>query len=91
MEKEKYLTRYEMGKGSSYTFQGWRLCITRHGNRFVRYFSDLKCGGAENGRKFALEMRDALLAELEGNPTATGAIFQKFRRMGCVAEDAENC
>lgn len=91
MDKQKYLTRYESGKGGSYTFCGWRLCVTRKGDRFVRYFSDLKCGGSENGLKAAMAMRDALIADLEQNPTKAGEVFQKYRRMGRAAEDAEKC
>ena len=44
MTNEKHITRYGQEKGQGYTFKGWRLCITRGGERFVRYFSDLKCG-----------------------------------------------
>ena len=36
------------------------MCITRGGNRFVRYFSDLKSGGSEKGLAQALEMAAGL-------------------------------
>lgn len=91
MDKNKYITRYQADKGNSYTFCGWRLCITRRGERFVRYFSDLKCGGAEKGLAAALSMRDALLAELERRPLESETVFREFRRMifleGNLGED----
>lgn len=80
MEKQKYITRYEAEKGNSYTFRGWRLCVTRQGERFVRYFSDLKCGGPEKALARALEMRDELLAELARKAGQSDMIFREFRR-----------
>lgn len=94
MEKQRYITRYEAEKGSSYTFRGWRLCITRQGERFVRYFSDLKCGGADNGLALAMEMRDKLLDALEASPGMEEAVFGQFRRCGnkgnMCQEDTKN-
>lgn len=88
MERQKYITRYEAEKGSSYTFKGWRLCITRHGERFVRYFSDLKCGGAENGLRSAMKMRDSLLMTLKAAPSRSEEIFRLFRRIGSVGANS---
>ncbi len=82
MSKEKHITRYGQEKGQGYTFKGWRLCITRGGNRFVRYFSDLKSGGSEKGLAQALEMRDAILRELAADNADWKEIFNRYRRMG---------
>lgn len=83
MEKQKYITRYEAEEGNSYTFRGWRLCVTRQGERFVRYFSDLKCGGPEKALSRALEMRDELLAELDRKEGQAESVFREFRRRPC--------
>ncbi len=42
MKSKKNLTRftYEMA-----AFEGWRLCVSRAGTTFVRYFPDKKLGG----------------------------------------------
>lgn len=82
MTREKYITRYGQEKGQGYTFKGWRLCITRHGERFVRYFSDLKSGGAETGLAEAVKMRDEILGELVATPANYMEIFKRYRRMG---------
>ncbi len=80
--KEKYITRYGQEKGQGYTFKGWRLCITREGVRFVRYFSDLKSGGAEKSLAAAVAMRDVMLAELAGARADRKEIFDRYRRLG---------
>ncbi len=82
MSNEKHITRYGQEKGQGYTFKGWRLCITRDGNRFVRYFSDLKSGGPEQGLAQAVEMRDAILRELTAANADRNEIFNRYRRMG---------
>ena len=82
MTNEKHITRYRQEKGQGYTFKGWRLCITRGGERFVRYFSDLKCGGVENSLAEAVAMRDAMLLELGDPASDYRAIFSRYRRLG---------
>ncbi len=79
MIKEKNITRY--GQEQGYVFNGWRLCITRKGERFVRYFSDLKSGGAENGLRCAIAMRDDMLAELAAEGANCAEIFNRYRRL----------
>ena len=80
--KEKYITRYEASKGQSYTFVGWRLCITRKGERFVRYFSDLKFGGIEQSLAAARKMRDAMMEDMAGGVDDYKAFFNSYRRLG---------
>lgn len=82
MTKEKLITRYGQEQGQGYTFKGWRLCITRNGERFVRYFSDLKHGGAENALQQAVAMRESMLAELRANEADSTEIFNRYRRLG---------
>lgn len=45
MKSKKNLTRFTYETAA---FEGWRLCISRHGTTFTRYFPDKKFGG---GRK----------------------------------------
>ena len=79
--KEKYITRYEATKGESYTFVGWRLCITRKGERFVRYFSDLRCGGNEKALMAARRMRDEMLRAMEDGVENYKEFFNYYRRI----------
>ena len=78
--KEKYITRYEASKGQGYTFVGWRLCITRKGERFVRYFSDLKLGGPEKSLEAARKLRDMMLLAMERGEADYKTLFNEFRR-----------
>ncbi len=81
MMRTRNITRYEAGMGSSYSFKGWRLCITRQKERFVRYFSDREHGGsAELAFAEALKMRDAIIAALNVGDAAPGAVFARFRK-----------
>lgn len=82
MVNEKHITRYGLEQGQGYTFKGWRLCITRGGERFVRYFSDLKCGGAEKALEQAIEMRESMLEELADAASNSHEIFNRYRRLG---------
>lgn len=79
--KHRYLTRYEGRKGSRNTFRGWRLCITRRKEVFVRYFTDKEYeNNAEASRAAALSMRDELLRDLEANPEAHAELFVSYRK-----------
>ena len=84
--KEKYITRYEADKGQSYTFLGWRLCITRRGERFVKYFSDLKYGSADSSLAAAVQMRDAMIQTMEKGVVDYKSFFNEYRRMGSVVK-----
>lgn len=78
--KHKYISRYEKEKGGGYTFCGWRLCITRNKERYVRYYSDKKYGTPENSYQAAQAERDAMLAELaSGTVTDVSAYFRARR------------
>lgn len=73
MESHRYITRYNGQKGARNTFCGWRLCITRQKEVFVRYFTDRENGGTEAALNAALEMREAMLGEM-----AAGADFAEL-------------
>ncbi len=82
MTKTRNITRYEAGMGGTYSFKGWRLCITRQKERFVRYFSDREHGGdADAALKKALRMREDIIAELNNGKEAPAAVFARFRKV----------
>jgi hypothetical protein len=58
MKSKKNLTRFTY---ESAAFEGWRLCISRAGSTFTRYFPDKKFGG---GKK-SLAAAEKALAELK--------------------------
>jgi len=58
MKSKKNLTRFTY---ETTAFQGWRLCISRGGVTFTRYFSDKQCGG----QRKALKTAEAKLAEMK--------------------------
>lgn len=65
METHRYITRYNGKKGTRNTFCGWRLCITRQKETYVRYFTDREYQDSEASLAAALETRDVMLRELE--------------------------
>lgn len=58
MKSKRNLTRFTY---ENTAFQGWRLCISRGGATFTKYFSDKQYGG---GRK-ALEAAEKVLQEIK--------------------------
>src|SRR6478736_4899167 len=58
MKSKKNLTRFTYENAA---FEGWRLCISRAGTTFTKYFPDKKFGG---GKK-SLAAAEKTLAELK--------------------------
>ncbi len=69
------ITRYTYLKTA---FQGWRVCISRGGKRFTRYFSDKVFGSEESAYAAALRLRDDMLTELQSSPGEVEAIFARY-------------
>lgn len=65
MNKHRYITRYNGKKGTRNTFCGWRLCITRQKEPYVRYFTDREHGGMEGALAAALSVRESMLEAME--------------------------
>ena len=57
MKSRKNLTRFTY---ETTAFQGWRLCISRAGTTFTKYFSDKKYGGERKALKAATTALDDL-------------------------------
>ncbi len=64
MTSHRYITRYNGQKGTRNTFCGWRLCITRHKETYVRYFTDREYSDADAALQAAVEIRDAMLSAM---------------------------
>ncbi len=58
MKSKKNLTRFTY---ETTAFQGWRLCLSRSGTTFTKYFSDKKYSGERKSLKAA----SAALEELK--------------------------
>lgn len=58
MKSKKNLTRFTY---ESAAFEGWRLCISRGGTTFTKYFPDKKFGGARK----SLAAAEAALVEVK--------------------------
>jgi len=58
MKSKKNLTRFTYETAA---FEGWRLCLSRSGSTFTKYFPDKKFGG---GRK-SLAAAEKTLAEVK--------------------------
>jgi len=58
MKSKKNLTRFTYENSA---FEGWRLCISRFGTTFTKYFSDKQFGGPRK----ALEAAEIKLEELK--------------------------
>jgi len=58
MKSKKNLTRFTY---ETTAFQGWRLCLSRAGTTFTKYFSDKKYGSERK----ALKAADGALTELK--------------------------
>ncbi|MEP2777592.1 MAG: hypothetical protein ABJQ29_07570 [Luteolibacter sp.] len=58
MKSKKNLTRFTYENAA---FEGWRLCISRGGNTFTKYFPDKKYGGARK----SLDAAEVALADIK--------------------------
>jgi hypothetical protein len=67
MKSKKNLTRFTY---ESAAFEGWRLCISRAGSTFTRYFPDKKFGGGKKS-----------LAAAEKTLTELKTLLEKSRRV----------
>ena len=71
MKSKKNLTRFTY---ESAAFEGWRLCISRTGTTFTRYFPDGKFGGPRESLKAAETALGKLKALLEGSRRVDGKL-----------------
>lgn len=81
-QSKKNLTRFTYENSA---FQGWRLCVSRKGKQFVRYFSDKQYGSPEAALKaaeVALEqLRETLSKAKLINGTHSDATIKKISKI----------
>ncbi len=71
MKSKKNLTRFTY---ESAAFEGWRLCISRAGTTFTKYFPDKKFGGGKKSLAVAEEALASLKTILEENKRVEGKL-----------------
>jgi len=71
MKSKRNLTRFTYENAA---FEGWRLCISRSGTTFTRYFPDRKFGGARKALKAAEATLVEVKAMLDGAKRVNGKL-----------------
>lgn len=71
MKSKKNLTRFTYENAA---FQGWRLCISRSGSTFTRYFPDKKFGGPRKSLNAAEDTLEELKSLLDGARRVNGKL-----------------
>lgn len=76
----KNITRYDGSNTPRKGFNGWRLCLTRRKEVFVRYFTDREYGGEEAALQAAVTMRAEMLEALAAPNAKPSALFARYRK-----------
>ncbi|MFD2257323.1 hypothetical protein ACFSSA_11610 [Luteolibacter algae] len=71
MKSKKNLTRFTYENAA---FEGWRLCISRAGTTFTKYFPDKKYDGPVGSLKVAEEALEELKAILVASKRVNGKL-----------------
>jgi hypothetical protein len=71
MKSKKNLTRFTYETAA---FEGWRLCISRAGSTFTRYFPDKKFGGGKKSLAAAEKTLGELKTLIEGSKRVDGKL-----------------
>lgn len=71
MKSKKNLTRFTY---ESAAFEGWRLCLSRAGSTFTRYFPDKKFGGGKKSLAAAEKTLAELKALVDGSKRVEGKL-----------------
>lgn len=77
MKSKKNLTRFTY---ETTAFQGWRLCLSRAGTTFTKYFSDKKYGGGRKAMKAAEETLSALKDLIDNSRRVNGKLSQATQK-----------
>lgn len=72
----KNLTRYTREKTS---FLGWRVCISRKGMMFTKYFADAAYDGEQGSFEAALALRDEILSAIKADPANAKRIMASYQ------------
>ncbi|MBX3739360.1 MAG: hypothetical protein KF712_00105 [Akkermansiaceae bacterium] len=71
MKSKRNLTRFTYETAA---FEGWRLCISRAGTTFTKYFPDKKYGGGRKSLAVAETALGAIRGVLEGAKRINGKL-----------------
>ena len=71
MKSKRNLTRFTY---ESAAFEGWRLCISRAGTTFTKYFPDKKFGGGKKSLAAAEKALAELKTLIEGSKRVDGKL-----------------
>ena len=71
MKSKKNLTRFTYENAA---FEGWRLCISRGGTTFTKYFPDKKYGGPKKSLEASERVLEVLKGILEAAPRVNGKL-----------------
>jgi len=71
MKSKKNLTRFTY---ETTAFQGWRMCLSRSGTTFTKYFSDKKYGGGRKALKAAEEALKQIKDVIESSRKVNGKL-----------------
>jgi hypothetical protein len=71
MKSKKNLTRFTYETSA---FEGWRLCVTKTGNTFMRYFPDKKFGSGKKSLAAAEKTLKELRALIDGSKLVNGKL-----------------
>ncbi len=71
LKSRKNLTRFTY---ETTAFEGWRLCVSRAGTTFTRYFSDKVYGGGQGSLKAAEKARTKLLRLIDNSRRINGKL-----------------
>jgi hypothetical protein len=71
MKSRKNLTRYTY---DTTAFQGWRLCLSKRGTTFTKYYSDKQHGGQRKALKAADTARTELIELLDSSRLVNGKL-----------------
>lgn len=72
MKSKRNLTRFTYETAA---FEGWRLCISRAGTTFTRYFPDKKFGGGKKSLAAAEKTLVEVKAIIEGSKRVDGKLM----------------
>ena len=86
MKSKRNLTRFTY---ETTAFQGWRLCISRSGASFMRYFSDKQFGGERKALKAAEAKLGEMKKLLEKAPRREGKLTKTAVKKGQALLKAE--
>ena len=79
MKSKRNLTRFTY---ETTAFQGWRLCLSRAGTTFSKYFSDKKYGGSKKSLNAAENVLGELTQLVDNSRRINGKLRQATIRKG---------